>query len=128
MGFLTRNLQTCKMQLSALLVFKTREITSTVEFLSSEARANGFFYRINALNIDWNSQEGQQVYLKGKVFHHGCFLHIKLRKAKNKELARQNQDFCNADADADVNVDADAETPMPRFPNGHFYKAVMKLL
>ena len=56
------------------------------------------------------------------------FSSYKTSKGKNKDLARQNQDFCNADADGDVNVDADADTPMPRFPNGHFYKAVMKLL
>ena len=42
MGFLIRNLQTCKMQLSAVSVFKTPEITSTVKFLFSEAGANGF--------------------------------------------------------------------------------------
>ena len=40
--FLIRNIQTHKLQLSALRVFKTPEITSTVEFLSSEAGANGF--------------------------------------------------------------------------------------
>ena len=40
--FLIRNILTCKLQLSALRVFKTPEITSTVEFLSSEAGANGF--------------------------------------------------------------------------------------
>ena len=37
-----RNLQTCKMQLSTVGVFKIPEITSTVEFLSSETGANGF--------------------------------------------------------------------------------------
>ena len=42
MGLLIRNLQTCKMQLSDLRVFKTPGITSAVEFLSSEAGANGF--------------------------------------------------------------------------------------
>ena len=41
-AFLIRNLQTCKMRLSALHLFKTPEIRSTVEFLSSEAGANGF--------------------------------------------------------------------------------------
>ena len=41
--FLIRNIQTYKLQLSALRVFKTPEITSTVKFLSSEAGANGFF-------------------------------------------------------------------------------------
>ena len=40
--FLIRNIQTCKQQLSALRVFKTPEIMSTVEFLSSEAGADGF--------------------------------------------------------------------------------------
>ena len=40
--FLIRNIQTSKLQLSALRVFKTPEITSTVKFLSSEAGANGF--------------------------------------------------------------------------------------
>ena len=40
--FLIRNIQTFKLQLSALRVFKTPEITSTVEFISSEAGANGF--------------------------------------------------------------------------------------
>ena len=37
MGFLIGNLQTCKLQLSALRVFKDPEITHTVEFPSSEA-------------------------------------------------------------------------------------------
>ena len=41
-GFLIRNLQTCKMLLSAVSVVKTPEITSTVKFLSSEAGANRF--------------------------------------------------------------------------------------
>ena len=41
-GFLIKNLQTCKVQFSALRVFKTPDSTSTVEFLSSEAGANGF--------------------------------------------------------------------------------------
>ena len=40
--FLIRNVQTYKLQLSTLRVFKTPEITSTVESLSSEAGANGF--------------------------------------------------------------------------------------
>ena len=40
--FLIRNIQTHKLQLSALRVFKTPEITSTVDFLSLEAGANGF--------------------------------------------------------------------------------------
>ena len=34
MGFLIRNLQTCKLQPSALLLFKTPEITSSEELLS----------------------------------------------------------------------------------------------
>ena len=42
MGFLIRNSQTCKMQLSAVNLFKTSEITSTVDFLSSEVGANSF--------------------------------------------------------------------------------------
>ena len=63
MGFLIKNLQTCKMHLLALRVFKTLEIASTVELLSSEAGANGFSTEI-ALNSSWNFQEGQQVYLK----------------------------------------------------------------
>ena len=37
-----QKLQTCKMQFSALRVFKAPKITSTVEFLSSEADPNGF--------------------------------------------------------------------------------------
>ena len=41
--FLIRNIQTYKLQLSALRVFKTPKITSTVQSLSSEAGANGFF-------------------------------------------------------------------------------------
>ena len=40
--FLIRNIQTYKLQPLAMRVFKTPEITSTVEFLSSEAGANGF--------------------------------------------------------------------------------------
>ena len=40
--FLIRNMQTYKLMLSALRVFKTPEITSTAEFLSSEAGVNGF--------------------------------------------------------------------------------------
>ena len=42
MEFLIRNLQMCKMQLSAVSVFKTPEVTSTVVSLSSEAGANRF--------------------------------------------------------------------------------------
>ena len=34
--FIIRNIQTCKLQFSTFRVFKTPEITSTVEFLSSE--------------------------------------------------------------------------------------------
>ena len=41
MAFLIRSLQAYNMQLLALLVFKTPEITSTVELLSSEAGAKG---------------------------------------------------------------------------------------
>ena len=40
--FIIRNIQTYKLQLPTLRVFKTLEITSTAEFLSSEAGANGF--------------------------------------------------------------------------------------
>ena len=40
--FIIRNIQTYKLQLSALRVFKTPEITATVKFLSLEAGANGF--------------------------------------------------------------------------------------
>ena len=42
MRFLIRNLQTWKLQLSALPVFKTPEMTSTVKLLFSEAGANWF--------------------------------------------------------------------------------------
>ena len=42
MGFLNKNLQTCKMQLSALSVFKTPEITSTVEFFLQKKVLTGF--------------------------------------------------------------------------------------
>ena len=38
--FIIRNTQTYKMQISALRVFKTYEITSMNEFLSLEADAN----------------------------------------------------------------------------------------
>ena len=41
MGFVIRNLQTRKIQISALRVFKTPEIKSTVKSLSSEAGAKG---------------------------------------------------------------------------------------
>ena len=37
-----QNLKTCKIQLSAVSFFKTLEITSAVEFLSSEAGTNRF--------------------------------------------------------------------------------------
>ena len=40
--FVIRNIQTYKLQLSTLGVFKTPEITSTVEFLYSETGANAF--------------------------------------------------------------------------------------
>ena len=55
MGAIIKNLQTCKLQFSALRVFKTLEITSNVEFRSSEAGANGFSNTF---------QEDLQVYLK----------------------------------------------------------------
>ena len=42
MRFFIRHLQTCKLQVSALRVFKTPKVASTVEFFSSEAGANGF--------------------------------------------------------------------------------------
>ena len=42
MEFLIRNLQTCKLHVSVLRVFKTPKIASALEFLSSEAGANGF--------------------------------------------------------------------------------------
>ena len=42
MGFLIRNLQTCKLHVSVLHVFKTPKVASALEFLSSEAEANGF--------------------------------------------------------------------------------------
>ena len=41
--FLISNIQAYKLQLSTLHVLKTPEITSTAEFLSSEAGASGFF-------------------------------------------------------------------------------------
>ena len=40
--FLIRNIQTYKLQLSAMRVFKTAEVTFTMEFFSSEAGTNGF--------------------------------------------------------------------------------------
>ena len=42
MEFLIRNLQTCKLHVSVLRVFKTPKVASALEFLSSEAGANGF--------------------------------------------------------------------------------------
>ena len=42
MGFFIRNLQTCKLHVSALRVFKTPKVASTMEFLCSEAGANRF--------------------------------------------------------------------------------------
>ena len=41
MEFIIRNLQTCKPQLSFLCIFKTTEITFTVELFPSELGANG---------------------------------------------------------------------------------------
>ena len=70
--FLIRNIQTHKLQLSALRVFKTPEITSTVDFLSLEAGANGFCW-----NCSWNFQ---------KAFTLTVLLHKKLWKAKIKTL------------------------------------------
>ena len=44
------------------------------------------------------------------------FSSYKTSKGKNKDFARKNKFF--ADADTDGNADADAEMSMPRFPNG----------
>ena len=92
------------MQLSALRVFKTPEITP-VEFFLQKQALTGF------LQNKSSKQEGQQVYLKSTSPR--MFSSYKISKGKNKDFARQN-----ADADAGVNADADAEMPMPRFPNG----------
>ena len=73
------------MQLSALRVFKNPEIKSSVEFLSSEADANGF------LQYNCSKQEGQQVYLKSTS--QWMFSSYKTSKGKNKDFARQNKLF-----------------------------------
>ena len=72
MGFLIRNLQTCKLQLSVLRVFKIHEITPTVEFLSSEPGPEA---------ATKTSQEGLPVYLE-KDFLMDVLLHKKLQKTK----------------------------------------------
>ena len=90
--FLIRNTQIRKLQLSALRVFKTPEITSMAKFLSSEA-AN-------------TPRKLASVFEKD--FTIDVLLHKKLRKAKIK--ASKGKKICNADADAEI--------PMLRFPNG----------
>ena len=56
--------KTCKLQLSALRVFEIPEITSTVEFISSETGANGFSTTEMLQTAAKTFREGLQVYLK----------------------------------------------------------------
>ena len=76
MGFLIRDLQNCKLQLSALCVFKIPEITSTVEFLSSEQALN------NSQNLP-----GRATSVLEKDFLIDFLLHNKLH------FERQNRPF-----------------------------------
>ena len=64
MGFFFRNLRTWKLQLSALRVLAAPEITSTVEFLSSKAGANGFSAKSLLHTTAKTFQKGLQLYLK----------------------------------------------------------------
>ena len=82
--FIIRNIQTCKLQLSTLRVFKTPEITSTVEFLSSEAGAKRVLNRT-----------------RSQDFTVDVLLHKKHRKAKIK-TSKDKKLFCNPDADSEI--------------------------
>ena len=64
MGFLIRNLQTCKLHVSVLRVFKTPKVASAVEFLSSEAGANGLSREKLLQTATKTFQEDLQVYLQ----------------------------------------------------------------
>ena len=64
MGFFIRHLQTCKLHVPALRVFKTPKVASMVEFLSSEADANGFSTEKLLQTATKTFQEGLQVYLQ----------------------------------------------------------------
>ena len=64
MGFLIRNLQTCKLHVSVLPVFKTPKVASAVEFLSSEAGANGLPREKLLQTATKTFQEDLQVYLQ----------------------------------------------------------------
>ena len=64
MGLFFRNLRTYKLSLSALRVLKAPEITSTVEFLSSKAGANGFSTKSLLHTTAKTFQKGLQLYLK----------------------------------------------------------------
>ena len=64
MGFFIRHLQICKLHVPALRVFKTPKVVSTVEFLSSEAGANGFSTEKLLQTATETLQEDLQVYLQ----------------------------------------------------------------
>ena len=64
MRFFIRHLQTCKLHVSALRVFKTHKVASAVEFLSSEAGANEFSTEKLLQTATKTFQEDLQVYLQ----------------------------------------------------------------
>ena len=103
------------MQLSAVSVFKTPEITSTVEILSSEASANGLLQ--NNCCKQRLKLPGRCAGLLEKDFTIDVFFIRNFERQKQK-LRKKRKFFCNADVDADVNANADPEMLMPRFPNG----------
>ena len=83
MGFLIRNLQTSKMQLSALRVFKTPEMRLLWSSFLQKQALTGF------LQNNCSKQERQQVYLKSTS--PWMFSSCKTLKGKNKDFARQNK-------------------------------------
>ena len=86
MRFLIRNLQTWKLQLSALPVFKTPQMTSTVKFLFSEAGAG--FLQSNCSKQQLKFARRLADVLK-KDFTMDVLICKKLRRAKLKTSKRK---------------------------------------
>ena len=104
--FLIRNIQTNRLKLSVLRVFKTPEIASIVEF----------FFQKQALTMSLqnNCSKQQQILSVNLaiVFEKDFTVDVWLHKQHQKRKIKALKDKKNS------NADANAEMPLPRFPNG----------
>ena len=89
MGFLIRNLQTCKLQLWALRTFKTPEITSLVVFVCSEQCPRGSLQNNCSKQQLKTSRKACKCAWNG--LPRGCFTSWRTSKGRNQNFERQNK-------------------------------------